>query len=113
MNEILELEAQAERLRAAGKIAEEVAVWDQILAIDESFVRAHLALSVACYKLKDFARSVSHAERACQLEPGDSFNFTALSVTYQRAYAGTGDTTYIRKAEDARDLARQVKEMKH
>jgi hypothetical protein len=42
------------------------------------------------------------------LEPSDPFNFTALSVTYQRAWAGTQDQQYIAKAEDAMAKAQQL-----
>ena len=36
-----------------------------------------------------------------QLDPGDPFSYTALSVTYQRGFAGTRDQHYIHKAEEA------------
>ena len=109
MSTISELESQAEKFRSEGKVSEEIEALNKIVAEDETFVRAHLALAVAYYKAQDFDASVRHAERACQLEPDDAFNYTALSVTYQRAYAGTNDTTYIEKAESARDLAHQVR----
>jgi hypothetical protein len=35
------------------------------------------------------------------VEPEEAFNFTAMSVTYQRAFAGTGNRDYIRLAEEA------------
>ncbi len=38
----------------------------------------------------------------------DPFSYTAMSVTYQRAYAGTDDHSYIAKAEDAMEKSRQV-----
>ena len=41
------------------------------------------------------------AEKAVELEPGDPFNYSALSVTCQRAFEGTKDPIYIQKAEDA------------
>ncbi len=49
--------------------------------------------------------------KACELEPQDSFNFTALSVTYQRAWAGTQDQQYITKAEDAMAKAQMLSQM--
>ena len=36
----------------------------------------------------------------------DPFSFTALSVTYQRAFAGTNNMQYIRMAEDAMEQSR-------
>ena len=109
MSNINELETQAEQFRGEGKVAEEIECLNKILAEDETFVRAHLALAVAYYKAQDFEAAVKHAERACQVEPDDAFNYTALSVTYQRAFAGTNDPAYIQKAENARDLAHQVR----
>ena len=43
-----------------------------------------------------------------ELDPSDHFNYTALSVTYQRAYAGTQDMTYVTKAEDAMAKAHEI-----
>jgi hypothetical protein len=50
--------------------------------------------------------AISHARRVCELEPNDPFSFTALSVTYQRAFAGTNNMQYIRMAEDAMEQSR-------
>ena len=36
-----------------------------------------------------------------ELDPDDPFSFTALSVTYQKAFAGTRNQEYIRLAEEA------------
>ena len=53
----------------------------------------------------------AHAERLTEqfrgavLQKFVPFNFTALSVTYQRAYAGTNDGRYIQLAEDAKARA--------
>ena len=44
--EQLELETQAEQLKAEGKFEEGIAKLLEALEIDESFARAHLALSV-------------------------------------------------------------------
>jgi hypothetical protein len=52
--------------------------------------------------------AIKHAEEACRLEPNDSFNFTVLSVTYQRAWAGTQDQRYITMAEDAMARSRMI-----
>ena len=110
MDPRLVLENEAIRLRSEGKVAEEIAKLNELLALDADFVRAHLQLAVAYTKSGDHAQAVEHAEKACQLEPSDAFNFTSLSVTYQRAYAGTMDTSFITKAEHAMDLARRIRE---
>jgi Flp pilus assembly protein TadD len=75
---------------------------------DESFVMAHLALSLVYTKTGQHDLAVQHGEKACELEPNDSFNYTALSVTYQRAWAGTQDQAYITKAEDAMAKAKMI-----
>ena len=99
--ELLELETQAEQLKMDGNHEAAIAKLVEALEIDESFARAHLALSVLYNKTADYEKSVAHAERAVELEPDDAFNMTALSITYQRAFEGTKDPIYIQKAEDA------------
>ena len=97
--ELLALENEAEQLKADGKFNEAIEKLHEALAIDENFVRAHLAISVLFHKIDDFEKSVAHAETAYKLEPDDPFNAAALSVTYQRAFEGTRDPVYIQKAE--------------
>ncbi len=72
-----------------------------IVEEEPGFVLAHLALARVYTKTGQHDLAIQHAEKACELEPTDSFNFTALSVTYQRAWAGTEDQQYIAKAEEA------------
>ena len=79
-----------------------------IVAEDESFVLAHLALARVYTKTGQHAEAVQHGEKACELEPTDAFNYTALSVTYQRAWAGTQEQQFITKAEDAMAKAQQI-----
>lgn len=92
---------EIEKLIDAEKFEEAIEGLEAILVEDESFVLAHLALARAATKLEKSDLAIKHAERACELEPTDSFNFTALSVTYQRAWAATQKQEYITKAEDA------------
>jgi tetratricopeptide (TPR) repeat protein len=99
--EILELEKQAEVLRGQHKFAEAVEKIKQALDLDETFVRGHLTLAVLYHYLNEPEQSCRHGERACELEPNDPFNFTALSVTYQRAFEGTRNPEFIHKAEMA------------
>ncbi len=97
--EILELEKKAEALRAEGKYDEAISVINQLLEAEKTFVRGHLALAVLYHNTQNYELACRHAERACELEPGDAFNYAALSVTYQRAFEGTRDPEYITKAE--------------
>lgn len=99
-----------EKLIDAERFPEAIEGLKQIVAQDESFVLAHLALARVYTKTGQHAEAVAHGERACELEPTDPFNFTALSVTYQRAWAGTQDQQFITKAEDAMARARQVQQ---
>ena len=100
MSEIIELENQAEALREEGKYQEAIAKLLELLEKDPKFVRAHLGLSVLYHLTGDYEKSVQHGEKANELEPNDPFNIAALSVTYQRALAATGDMRYKEKAEE-------------
>ena len=77
---------------------------DQLLEIlqqDPSFVLAHLALAKVYTKLGEHLKAVDHSQKACEIEPQEPFNFTAMSVTCQRAWAGTQDKKFIQMAEEA------------
>jgi tetratricopeptide (TPR) repeat protein len=100
MNQIAELEREADALREAGRYPEAIAKLQEVLTLDESFVRGHLALAVLYHLSGDYEKSVLHGERAVELEPDDSFNVAALSITYQRALAATGDMRFKEKAEE-------------
>lgn len=103
-----ELYRESEVLKDAGKLEEAIAKLNEILAQESGHVLAHLALGVLYGKVNQHEKAVKHAEQATKLDPSDAFNFTALSVTYQRAFAGTNNHAYIRMAEDARDKAHQL-----
>ena len=108
MPTIDELYQTAEKLQDAGNYDEATAKCREILELDPNHVLTHLTLAVMLGKLGEHEKAVQHAEKATQLDPTDAFNFTALSVTYQRAYAGTNNPAYIRMAEDARDRAHAI-----
>lgn len=99
--QILELEKAADQLRQQKEYSQAIEKLKQALTIDETFVRAHLGLSVLYHLIQDYERSCYHGERAVEIEPTDIFNFSALSVTYQRAFEFTRDPMYIQKAEMA------------
>ncbi len=90
------------------KFEEAISGLNEIVSDDPSFVLAHLALARVFTKTGQHDLAIKHGEKACELEPEDAFNFTALSVTYQRAWAGTQVQEYITKAEDAMARARML-----
>lgn len=101
MADITTVYDEAEKLKDNGQFEEAVDKLQECLSIDPSHVLSHLALAVVLGKLNQHEKACEHGEKACELEPADAFNFTALSVTYQRAWAGTQQQAFITKAEDA------------
>ena len=61
-----------------------------------------------CKSWASTRKRFEHARKACEIEPNDPFSYTALSVTYQRAFAGTNNMQYIRMAEDAMEQSRML-----
>lgn len=107
-DEVLQLENEASALREEGKLEEAIEKLKTLLEHDQKFVRAHLALAVLYHNVKDYEKSVYHAEQAVEIEPSDSFNYSALSISYQRAFEHTRDPAYIEKAELAMAKSREV-----
>ena len=89
-----------------------IAKLTELLAQDDSYTLAHLALAVLYEKVGKPEDSVKHGQRACELEPDDPFNFTAMSVTFQRVFAGTNDPKYIQLAEDAMAESRRLESLR-
>jgi tetratricopeptide (TPR) repeat protein len=102
----VQLYDQADRLKAEGKLDDAVAKLQQALQLDDSYALAHSALAVLLQRLGRHEEAIQHAVRVTELEPADPFSYTALSVTYQRAYAGTNQHGYIRLAEEAMERSR-------
>lgn len=97
-----ELYTAATQLKDAGNYPDAIAKLNEALALDEGHVLSHLALGTWYGKVGQHDLAVKHAERATQLEPTDKYNFTVLSVVYQRAWAATQDYKYIQLAEEAK-----------
>ncbi|QDV44178.1 Tetratricopeptide repeat protein [Stieleria neptunia] len=97
-----------EKLIDDEKFSEAIDGLNSILQEDDSFVLGHLALARVYTKTGQHDEAIRHGEKACELEPNDPFNFTAMSVTYQRAWAGTQEQQYIAKAEDAMAKAQML-----
>lgn len=103
--EILAIEREVDQLKADGNITGAIEKMKEALAIDDTFARGHLTLSVLYSKTDEHLKSVEHGERVIELEPDDKFNYVALSETYRRAFEGTRDPEFIQKAEDAKAKA--------
>ena len=109
MSTAAELFKEAETLKRAGKSEEAIAKFEDVLQADEKHVLSHMALAVLLGKAGRHADAIRHSERACELEPNEMFNFTALSVTFQRAFEATQDRTFIYKAEEAKTKANELR----
>ncbi len=92
---------EADRLKDDGQYEAAIEKLQSLLAIDDGYVLAHSALAVVFGKVNQHDKAIEHGVRVSELEPNDSFSWTALSVTYQRAFAGTNEHKYIQMAEDA------------
>jgi len=101
MSDVNTLYNESEKLKDEGKLDEAIAKLTEAIALDESHVLSHLAMAVLYGRVGKHDLAVQHGEKACELEPTEAFNFTAMSVTYQRAWAGTQNQEFITRAEDA------------
>lgn len=93
---------EADKMKSAGQYQEAIEKLLGILQHDPKFVMAHLGLAVCYGKLGDHGSAVKHGEAVVQLDPQDPFGYTALSVTYLRAFDGTQDRKFIGLAEEAK-----------
>jgi len=96
-----ELYNEADRLKDDGQFDAAIENVNELLALDDRYVLAHSAPAVVYGKVNGHDKAVEHAVRASELEPDDSFSWTALSVTSQRAFAGSNEHKYIQTAEGA------------
>jgi tetratricopeptide (TPR) repeat protein len=106
MPDPVKLYDEADKLKDAGQLDEAVAKLEEALAADPNYALAHSALAIIQQKRGRHEEAIAHARKVCDIEPTDPFSFTALSVTYQRAFAGTNNMNYIRLAEDAMEQSR-------
>lgn len=101
MSDVNSLYAEAEKLKDDQQFDAAIEKLHECLTLDATHALSHLALAVVYGKVGQHEKACEHGEKACEVEPTEAFNFTALSVTYQRAWAGTQQQVYITKAEDA------------
>jgi len=108
MPTVNDLYKEHEQLKRDGKFDDAIGKLEELLKQDEKHVLAHLALAVLYGKVGKHDLAVAHGEKAVEIEPQDTFNWTALSTTYQRAFEGTQDRQYIYRAEDAKARSAQM-----
>ena len=101
MPSLHELYDEADRLKEAGNFDAAITKLEEIIAQDDDYALAHSALAVLCGKTDRHEDAIRHAKQVCELESEDPFSFTAMSVIYQRAFAGTNQPQYIQLAEEA------------
>lgn len=102
MPTVNELYKEHEQLKRDGKLDQAIATLEDLLKQYDKHVLSHLALAVLYGKVGKHDLAVAHGEKACEIEPQDTFNWIALSSTYQKAFEGTQDRQYIYRAEDAK-----------
>jgi Tfp pilus assembly protein PilF len=79
-----ELYDQAVDLRDQGDKPTAIAKLNDALAIDPNFALAHGMLAKLYADLAEVDKAIEHAKKVVELEPNDTFSYTALSVIYQR-----------------------------
>jgi Tfp pilus assembly protein PilF len=89
---------EAVELRDVGDKAGAIAKLDEAVAIDPKFAIGHGMLAKLYSDIAESDKAIAHAKKVVELEPDDTFSYTALSVIYQRCGK-------IAEAEHAKALA--------
>jgi Tfp pilus assembly protein PilF len=79
-----ELYDQAVDLRDQGDKPGAIAKLEEAIAADPNFTIAHGMLAKLFVDLAESDKAIFHAKKVVELEPDDTFSYTALSVIYQR-----------------------------
>ena len=95
-----ELYDQALELRDRGDKPGAAALLEEAVAPDPAFALGHGMLAKLYADLAEVEKAIEHARRVVELEPDDTFSYTALSVIYQRCGR-------IPEAEQAKAMAWQ------
>lgn len=93
-----ELYDQAIDLRDQGDKPGAVAKLEEAVALDPNFAIGHGMLARLYVDLEEPDKAIAHARKVVELEPDDTFSYTALSVIYQRCGK-------IPEAEEAKAIA--------
>ena len=75
---------QALDLRDGGDKPAAIAKLEEAIAIDPNFAIGHGMLAKLHVDLAQSDQAIYHAKKVVELEPDDTFSYTALSVIYQR-----------------------------
>jgi tetratricopeptide (TPR) repeat protein len=79
-----ELYDQALELRDRGDKPGAIAKLEEAVQIDAAFAIGHGMLAKLYADIAEADKAIEHAKRVVELEPDDTFSYTALSVIYQR-----------------------------
>ena len=95
-----ELYDEAVDLRDQGDKPAAIAKLEEAVAADPAYAIGHGMLAKLYVDLADSDKAIHHAKKVVELEPDDTFSYTALSVVYQRCGK-------IPEAEHAKAIAYQ------
>jgi Flp pilus assembly protein TadD len=95
-----ELYDQALELRDRGDKPGAIALLEEAVSADPAFAVGHGMLAKLYADIAEADKAIAHARRVVELEPDDTFSYTALSVIYQRCGR-------IPEAEQAKAMAWQ------
>ncbi len=95
-----ELYDQALELRDRGDKPGAISKLEEAIQLDPAFAIGHGMLAKLYADIAEADKAIAHARRVVELEPDDTFSYTALSVIYQRCGR-------IPEAEQAKAMAWQ------
>jgi Flp pilus assembly protein TadD len=79
-----ELYEEAVSLRDQGDKEAAAAKLEEAVTLDPAYTIGHGMLAKLYADLAQADEAIAHAQRVVELEPNDTFSYTALSVIYQR-----------------------------
>jgi tetratricopeptide (TPR) repeat protein len=95
-----ELYDRAVEVRDRGDKPGAIALLEEAVGLDPAFAIGHGMLAKLYSDIAEADKAIEHAKRVVELEPDDTFSYTALSVIYQRCGR-------IPEAEQAKAMAWQ------